>query len=202
MTAFTSPKTWSAAALTAAEMNTQVRDNLKNIDERLTVIGQTSATVVGQNKAAAYGCVLQRTADQTITTATDTAITFPAGSVTEELDTDGFHSTASNTARVTIPAGGDGWYDVGGTVLFATDATGIRALWVEKNGTAGAGTSVAATRVSGESTAAVAITASGIVLLAAGDYVALGVLQTSGGNLAATAASYAPRLWVLRRFTA
>ena len=129
MTTFTTPKTWSAATLTSSELNTHVRDNEKNLDERLTLIGQTSASTLGQIKAAAYGCVVRRTSTQSISDTTSTAVLFPTADMTEELDSDGFHSGASNTARLTVPAGGGGWYDIGADVQFQADVDGRRNVW-------------------------------------------------------------------------
>ena len=58
------------------------------------------------------GCGLYASADQTLTGGVDTAITFNS----EYFDSDAFHSTSSNTSRITIPAG------LGGKYLFAYSA--------------------------------------------------------------------------------
>lgn len=203
MTSFTSPKTYTAGVgHTAAEGNTYIRDNMKNVDERLTLIGQTSATVLGQLKSAPYGCVLNRTAAQSITDSTDTAITFPTGSVTEELDTDGFHSGATNTARITIPSGGGGWYAIGGNVRWETNATGVRVLWAEYNGSAGTGTAIAESRMasSGSATQTSQLVAT-VYLLAAGDYVTLNVRQTSGGARDIQSSGFSARFYAVRMFS-
>ena len=60
----------------------------------------TGTTFVG---AAAY-----RDTSQTINQNTYTALTWPS----EQYDTDGFHSTATNTSRFTIPSGKTGYYEV------------------------------------------------------------------------------------------
>jgi hypothetical protein len=203
MTSFTSPKTYTAGvAHTAAEGNTYIRDNMKNLDERLTLIGQTSDTVLGQLKSAAYGCVLIRTANLNILDSTDTSITFPTASVTEELDSDNFHSGVTNTARITIPSGGGGWYIIGANARWQSSATGQRVLWIELNGTAGAGTDIAESRIT-PSTTATQITqvVSSVYLLSAGDYISLSARQTSGGALDLQATSYSVRFWALRLFS-
>lgn len=129
-----------------------------------------------------YGCVLLRTADQTISDATDTAVTFPTGSVTEELDTTSFHDGGTNTARITIPTGGAMWVDVGGCVEFAANATGQRQVWVEKNGTEIKGSRVtnAGFATTNNRLALPAL----CILVAAADYLTMNVRQSSGGNLA------------------
>src|SRR4029453_15505779 len=53
----------------------------------------------------------------------------------ETYDTDGFHSTSTNTTRLTVPAGLDGYYLVGGGAQWAPDAQGQYAiLKLRKNG--------------------------------------------------------------------
>ena len=146
----------------------------------------------------AYGCVLLRTADQTISDATDTAVTFPSGSVTEVLDTSSFHDTGSDTARITIPSGGDGWYDVGACVEFAANSTGHRQVWIEDSGT-----EVKGSRVTNNGFATVnprLATPTLPMLLSAGDYVTVNVRQSSTGNLAIKANGV--RFWCVRRWPA
>ena len=201
--AWTTPKTWSAgAALTKAELDEQIRDNTQWLKDAFTAIGQTSDSTFGQLKTAAYGCMLNRTAAQSITDSTDTAVTFPTGSMTEELDTDGLHSGATNTARITIPAGGDGVYLVGGNVRWETNATGARVLWVEYNGSAGTGTVITESRIapSGSATQTSQLVST-VYLLASGDYVTMNVRQTSGSAKDVQNAGFSARFYALRLFS-
>lgn len=150
-----------------------------------------------------YGCVLLRTANQSVNDSTDTIITFPSGSVTEVLDTDSFHDTGSNTGRITIPTGGDGWYDIGFDLAFAASATGQRTVSIELNGaTAGAGTYIFSRSIAGFATVSNRVAGSVPYLLAAGDYVTLVAWQSSGGALNALGASvpYSVRFWALRKW--
>ena len=55
-----------------------------------------------------HGCVITRTSTQSIPNVTGTAVTMNS----ELLDTDGYHSTVTNTSRITIPAGLAGVYAV------------------------------------------------------------------------------------------
>jgi len=114
---------------------------------------------------------------QTISNATDTAVTFNA----EVFDTDGFHSTSTNTSRVTIPAGLGGKYLVTCGSNWATNATGRRQTFVLLNGAndviAKAGT------IPGSSAGVVGLYGSAVVNLTAGDYIELMVQQSSGGSL-------------------
>lgn len=203
MTSFTSPKTYTAGVgHTAAEGNTYIRDNIKNLDERLTLIGQTSDTVLGQLKTAPYGCVLIRTASVAVSDATDTSVTFPTGSMTEQLDTDGFHSGASATARITIPSGGGGWYLIGANGRWQSNSAGLRALWIERNGVAGSGTNIAESRLTpGGVSTQISQVVSSVYLLSAGDYVSLNCRQTSGGSLDLQANDHSIRFYALRLFS-
>lgn len=128
MTAFTTPSTWSAATLTAAQLNAQLRDNTKNVDERLALHGILSSTRLNQAKGALVGVRCTGTGTQTISNATDTSITWG----TEAWDSDGFHSTSSNTNRITIPSGLDGIYLVSVSVLWVEwPFVNFSSLWVE-----------------------------------------------------------------------
>jgi hypothetical protein len=62
---------------------------------------------------------------------TETVVTWN----TESFDTDGFHSTSSNTGRITIPTGKDGKYLLTTFMTWATGTTGYRAIRLKKNGT-------------------------------------------------------------------
>ena len=55
----------------------------------------------------------------------------------EVFDTDGFHSTSTNTPRMTIPAGKDGYYLAMFTCTWATGGTATKIIGIAVNGTAG-----------------------------------------------------------------
>lgn len=98
----------------------------------------------------------------------------------EEFDTDGFHSTSSNTSRMTIPAGLAGKYLAVGQISWDTNVTGERILLLMKNGTgfaAGQPTvrdTTTDTQFSQQGT--------GVFDLVAGDYIQLTAYQSSGGT--------------------
>lgn len=134
----------------------------------------------------AYGlprCRATRTANLSITTSgTPQFVTMP----TEDFDTHAFHDTSTNTERLTIPAGMAGDYSVTANVVFASNATGNRQLFIQKNEAGindeGSGTNA----VSGNVTR---LSQTVAVSLAAGDRVRVMVNQTSGGALNVTSAS-------------
>ncbi len=112
---------------------------------------------------------------QTLSNTTNTAITFND----EEFDTDGFHSTATNTSRMTIPSGKAGKYLVIGRGTFADNSTGTRMVNIYKNGSLYVQTTSVPQATYGFGHEVV-----GVVNLAVSDYVELFSWQSSGGNLA------------------
>jgi hypothetical protein len=113
---------------------------------------------------------------QTIPTSVETVITLGA----ETFDTDGFHSTSSNTSRMTIPAGLGGKYLVTVGGLFQPHASGRRYFQIKVNGVAARGTQYEFVPAAGAYPGGLQ---SAVLDLVAGDYVELSVFQSSGGNL-------------------
>jgi len=127
------------------------------------------------------GCSVYSTAGVTIPNATATVVTWNS----EYFDTDGYHSTSTNTGRITIPSGKAGKYLIIGAISCdPLGATGRRSAAVYKNGTIFAQTE----STPGASTYPT-INLSVIMDLAVGDYVDYRIYQTSGANL--TVAQYA-----------
>lgn len=122
--------------------------------------------------------VARQTSAQTVSNNTWTVITLDV----EDIDTNGAHSTVSNTSRFTCPTGYDGYYEVSGGVSWASNSTGQRWSRLLKNGTEidGSGNNIDGNSSNQTLTDARTV----IVSLAAGDYVELAGFQSSGGNLA------------------
>jgi len=142
--------------------------------------GATAPEWGAASSASWVGCVLTNSASQSIANNTYTALTFD----TESLDTDAFHSTVTNTNRITIPTGKGGKYLVTAMVTFAGNATGFRALYLTVNS---ATPNASATRFSTQDQPSAVVDSSCVgsmvVSLSAGDYVNLAVYQSSGGAL-------------------
>ena len=136
---------------------------------------------VGTGSASFVGCSLYMSADQSIANSTNQAITFDS----ENFDTNAFHSTSSNTSRITIPANYGGYYRVTGYVGFASNATGVRSAKIYKNAASVIHFSQPITATGNPQSAGGTATLN----LAVGDYIELIALQSSGGALNATAAS-------------
>ena len=125
-----------------------------------------------------YAAHVYNSADETLATATDTALTFDS----EREDTDAFHSTSSNTSRLVAPVAGR--YVLTVTVRFASNSTGYRMVYFKINGTTFIPGVQTANAISG---AVTTLTASASYRFAANDYVEVYAFQNSGGNLAVVA---------------
>lgn len=150
------------------------------------VLTADSTTATGLKWAAVstpgfVGCSVYLSASQSIANSTNQAITFDS----EEYDTNGFHSTVTNTSRITIPANYGGYYRITGYIGFASNATGVRSAKFYKNGTSIFHFSQPITATGNPQSAGGTAT----VNLVAGDYIELIALQSSGGALDATNAS-------------
>lgn len=138
----------------------------------------------GSGGAAAFsGCAVYKAAAQNVSSVTNTLLTFDS----EAFDTDGYHSTSSNTSRLIAPAAG--YYQVNMTYAWSANGTGVRLIQIRKNaaGAIGSGTDVLTTDVVTLNASYGTIhQASTIILLAAGDYLETFAYQDSGSTLTVT----------------
>jgi hypothetical protein len=124
------------------------------------------------------GCRLYNSVAVTISTSTQTEYAFDS----ELYDTDGYHSTSTNTARITVPAGKAGYYLVHAAVEWAANSSGVREIYIRKNGGLTDGNN---DYLSVVPTGVFEMMVTNLIYLGVGDYVSLYVYQTSGGNLLA-----------------
>jgi hypothetical protein len=142
-----------------------------------TVLTADSAEATGLKWAAPaaggfVGCsVYDSNATQSIATGTDTVVTFNS----EFFDTDGFHSTSSNTGRITIPSGKGGKYLFIASAFFVNLASGKEARFYKNGSQLLTYGWTSASGVAGSSIVA-------IINLVATDYIEFRVVQGSGGN--------------------
>jgi hypothetical protein len=123
--------------------------------------------------AAVSGCSLFKSADQSCPNDSGTTVTFDS----EAFDTDAYHSTSTNTSRITIPAGKAGKFLLIGRIDFAANSTGQRHLNFIKNGsfnTIGLWAYQATAAGTGGAYASVVVDA------ADGDYYEISAYQNSG----------------------
>lgn len=131
------------------------------------------------------GCRVTNSAVVSIPNTTVTSLTFN----TETYDTDAFHSTSSNTDRITIPAGKAGYYLINYNINYAANATGFRNNAIKLNG---GSTIDAVAYIKGFSDDANSLAGTTVYYLSVADYVSLSTYQNSGGalNTEATGRTY------------
>jgi len=145
-----------------------------------TVLTADSAEATGLKWAAAaapafVGCSLADTnATQSITNNVQAVITWN----TENFDTNGFHSTVSNTGRITIPSGYAGKYLFTSSGFFDSNATGSRRMGMLLNGS-----NIRFSQAPATTAGSSGVTITTILNLSVGDYVEVAAFQNSGGAL-------------------
>lgn len=132
-------------------------------------------------------CRARRTAVFSLANVTNHTILWDA----EDYDTDGFHSTSSNTSRLTVPAGKGGLYSVGFSVDVAAGAN-LASAWITLNA---GGTRFAWVQVPNMSQG-VFMQGSDFLGLNPGDYIETVVYQNSGGALNSTSVNAS--FWLYR----
>jgi len=191
------PPTFTSTTLTAASLNQLIgaSGNLDWLKGALTRIGISSDSAAQTVDSAMSGCRVFNSAAISIPNATWTLLTFNS----EQWDTHDaaastFHSTSSDTGRITIPAGRDGYYLIGAHVEFAADVAGRRGLQIVHS----VGASVIALSSEDATPSGVhALTVCTLWHLAAAEYVTCEVFQNSGAALNATrSADYSPEFWI------
>ena len=164
--AYTTPRTWTAGeTVTAALMNTHVRDNL--------------AAIVAAHPLIIPAARVYNNADITVANNTETTLTFNS----ETFDTDTIHDTSTNPERLTCKTAGI--YLVYANIRFEADADGVRAVFLYVNGTSD---SFAVQSVPARATGPTHVALVGVYSLAVNDYVICRVLHNAGNNLAISAA--------------
>lgn len=122
----------------------------------------------------AYVCSLGGGANQSLPNNSTENVLWPS----EISDLNQMHSVSVNTNLVTVPVAG--WYIVSCILAFASNATGFRRLRILKNGVLVQGAQVETAAVNGAQTG---VTATAVVLMAAGDTFSIQAAQNSGGAL-------------------
>lgn len=105
---------------------------LKDTNSTEYYSGSAWVAVAGATGLTYVGCAAFRNANQSIAKNTNTLLTLPS----EQFDTDGFHSTVTNTGRFTVPTGKGGKYQLTASVSFDTAITEQVWLMLYVNGSA------------------------------------------------------------------
>lgn len=128
---------------------------------------------------SASGVRVYQSAGQSISNTTDTTITWNS----ETFDTDNYHSTSTNTSRLTVPSGKAGKYLIWYCFTFPGNATGQRQVNLNVNGTTNIQKGI---QINSGASYSAQIRGTTVANLAVADYVELAVYQDSGSSLTNT----------------
>lgn len=148
--------------------------------------------LISASTPAFSGCMLTKSGTQSLDAATFTPITFDG----EVYDTDSFHSTSTNTSRMTAPS--TGYYLVGGSVAIENlpDAkTSIVTIYKNGSSVNGYGQS---RDLSSMANGLPVTHISAVIPLTAGDYVELIGYQNSSGALNCRTSSNGTSFWIMK----
>ena len=121
------------------------------------------------------GVSLYQTTGQTISNATVSEVLYP----NERYDTDGYHSTSTNTGRITIPAGKAGYYLVWSQINWQTNGSvSRRLLQINLNGTP-----ITSVEASPAASTPLGYYSAQIAYANVGDYFNSNVYQNTGGSM-------------------
>ena len=181
-TGMTNPMTTTGDVIYSSPGSTPVRLGIGTANQVLTVNSGATAPEWKTPSAGGVtfsGCAVTRSTDLSTSNGTPTAITFDQ----EVYDTDGYHSTATNTERFTIPSGKTGYFLWITQGSWNTNVTGQRQFIFYKNGTRLGNPTPTGYESMTSSAGYAALTRAYVINLTAGDYVEARAFQNSGGTL-------------------
>lgn len=176
--AYTTPRTWTAAeTVTAALMNTHIRDNLAFLYTQ--EFGSYTASSTAN-----------------VTTGTFTLVAWD-GEVEESSGLT--HDNSTNNSRILVTLAG--LYEVNISLGWTANATGMRGVVLRKNsaGSNSGGTQLKMNYNPATTAQFSTSTLTWTVRLSASDYIEVFRYQSSGGNLAPTAIDSRPGVMTVRR---
>jgi len=168
---WTSTKTWTSGAVTAAEMNEQVSDNLDWVKDALTTHGITSDVTPGALITDMYGASI-----------TGSSVNVASGSdvrLTSSGSADWSSGTSFGPTGITVSRAGL-WLAIG-QGQFASNGTGWRQVWFDVTGGTTYGKVSLASCGSGAMTG---VSTSMVLQLTADQVVTIYARQNSGSTLA------------------
>ena len=173
----TNPMTTTGDTIYSSSGSTPARLGIGSTGQVLTVSGGVPSWATPSGGGSTLvGCSITRTTTQSIANSTWVALAFDS----ESFDTDGFHDNATNNSRITIPTGKGGKYLITSTIQWDASATGRRSLKIYINGVA---SSTYFTELSPTASTYPFNLFTGVLTLAAGDYIQTYVNQSSGGTM-------------------
>ncbi len=174
-TGMTNPMTTTGDTIYSSSGSTPARLGIGSTGQVLTVSGGLPSWQTPAGGTPSFvGVSCTGTGTQSINNTNWTMITWD----TEQYDTDGFHSTSTNTSRITIPSGKGGYYLLTSHIaLDDSSGTGDRSTQFWLNGV---DTGKSYVNLQGTSSGFTAMANSYIIYLSVGDYVEAGIRQASG----------------------
>jgi hypothetical protein len=165
--------------ITATAADTPARLAVGATNGHILTVDSTASTGLAWAAPAGgsfSGVSLKNSASQTISTATNTFITYD----TEDYDTNGFHDNVTNNDRITIPVGKAGKYLVTFTMnfQFTSTTTALTGAIIKNASTIAASATIATPSSSGGVASVVTV-----LNLAEADYVRGRCRQDTGGDL-------------------
>ena len=160
----------------ASSANTPARLGIGSTGQVLTVSGGIPSWGTASSTPTFVGVACYSSVGINISNNTATAMTWDS----ENFDSDGFHSTSSNTSRITIPSGKGGKYMVTAFGGWQSSSSGRRFMSIYKNGSLYSDNlALGASADSGGIYAGFSY----LISLAAADYIEIYVQQNSGSTL-------------------
>lgn len=166
--------------ISATADNTPARLAVGTDGQVLTADSSTSTGLKWASAGTTFsGVALNKSAGLTVANNTITQITFD----TELFDTDGYHSTTTNTERITIPSGKSGYFLWTIKAAWDTNSTGQRQFIPYKNGVRQGNGSPQGYDSIVSANGYTYLTTTYIINLSAGDYISTAAFQNSTGSL-------------------
>ena len=163
-------------AYRSSTANVKTRLGIGSTGQVLTVAGGVPSWATPAGGPTFSGCAVRRTTNLSLSNGTQTAITFD----TEIYDTDSYHSTVSDTERMTIPSGKSGYYMVMITGTFS-GTSGQREFTIQKNGAGITGYSSLVSAAGGDGYTSLTLVY--VLNLTAGDYIHFNAYQNGGSEV-------------------
>jgi hypothetical protein len=110
--------------------NVNTRLGIGSTGNVLTVAGGVPTWAAPAAGSAFSGCSLYMSANLVVANITLTTVNFDS----EDFDVDGYHSTSSNTSRITIPSGKTGYFSISTSAVWQDGNNYYLESWLYKNG--------------------------------------------------------------------
>lgn len=165
--------------LYSSATNTLSKLGIGSTGQVLTVAAGVPSWAAASGGSAYSGASLYQSSDINISNTTSTTLTWDS----EQWDTDSYHSTSSNTSRITIPSGKAGKFKFNIQIRYPGNSTGRRIIYLYKNGSE----LWSSENTPGSQNMVLAINTQADA--AVGDYFEVKTYQSSGGTLAVTEGS-------------